>query len=197
MFIASRVNSPAVREKLDHVWEATLTALPPDANTWREEEPHITLRFIGNVDEATEEALAVMMDVLAKRFLQVPLVLGDVGCFDGVLYVGVGGTMESLEALSVLVSRVEHMVGTLGLDDGVAPLLPFVPHIAAARFRKDTTAETRQRLEGVTYPGHAHFDLEGFELMESIMSDGLVTYRTARSYHFRRKVLNGLHRPPD
>ena len=85
----------------------------------------------------------------------------------------------------------------LGLDDGAEPLLPFVPHITVPRFRKDATPETKLKLEGVTYPGHAHFDLEGFTLMESIMSDGLVTYRTARSYPFRRKLLNGLHRPPD
>lgn len=101
-------------------------AAPPD--NW-----HLTLRFLGIVDEPTLDRFVAALDMsdLGDPFR---LVLEGLGAFPRpgnatVLWVGIGGDLESLADLSAVVE--ECAVGA-GLDGEERP---FSPHLTLSRIR--------------------------------------------------------------
>ncbi len=114
---------------------------------------HLTLRFIGEVDEATTAAIAERLrSVRAAPF---PLHVGGVGVFPGrrrprVLWVGADGG----DGLAALHARVETAVR----EAGTAPdEKPFRPHLTLARLRRPDPAWVRAFLAE-----HRDFDTEPF-----------------------------------
>lgn len=92
---------------------------------------HITLRFIGDVDNQTANEVADNLDHLSQS-LRFPIRLTHLGIFGGdkprALYAGV----EPSEALSRLQAAQERMLQRSGLPpDG----RKFVPHVTLARLR--------------------------------------------------------------
>jgi len=92
---------------------------------------HITLRFIGDVDNQTANEVADNLDHLSQS-LRFPVRLTHLGIFGGdkprALYAGV----EPSEALSRLQAAQERMLQRSGLPpDG----RKFVPHVTLARLR--------------------------------------------------------------
>ncbi|MGV3574522.1 MAG: RNA 2',3'-cyclic phosphodiesterase [Devosia sp.] len=97
---------------------------------------HITLRFIGDVDNQTANEVVDNLDYLSES-LRFPVKLTHLGTFGGdkprALYAGV----EPSEALNRLQAAHERMLQRAGLPpDG----RKFVPHISLARLR-GTAAE--------------------------------------------------------
>jgi 2'-5' RNA ligase len=103
----------------------------PGARWIDPENYHITLRFIGDVDNKTADDIADNLDYLAQS-MRFPVRLTHLGTFGGdkprALYAGV----EPSEALSRLQAAQERMLQRAGLPpDG----RKFVPHVTLARLR--------------------------------------------------------------
>jgi RNA 2',3'-cyclic 3'-phosphodiesterase len=111
---------------------------------------HLTLRFIGEVDDATAAgAAAALGHVELPRFL---LTLAGVGQFGGhTLWVGV----EESAALMRLQGAIEAELQNIGLAD--ADTRPFRPHVKLARSR-------RRRSFRAFLAEHADFRAEPFEV---------------------------------
>lgn len=115
---------------------------------------HITLRFIGDVDNQIANEVANNLDYLSES-LRFPIRLTHLGTFGGdkprALYAGV----EPSEALNRLQAAHERMLQRSGLPpDG----RKFVPHVSLARLRGTAAGEVARyiaeagRFEPLSFP---------------------------------------------
>lgn len=126
--------SEAVRDAL----AATITsgrAVAPDAKWVRPEAVHLTLAFLGNVDDALAPQVASALAGVAHRHAPIELAARGVGSFGGarrpgVLWVGLEGQVAALQALQ---ADVEAALVPLGyqLEERA-----FRPHLTLARARE-------------------------------------------------------------
>jgi RNA 2',3'-cyclic 3'-phosphodiesterase len=128
----------------------------------RDDQLHLTLRYIGAVDGRTAEEIAQMVE----RFLFTPfdVTLSGVGCFESrdqgqPLWAGV-----SPEApLAALHKKLDHMLVRMGLP---AEQRRYAPHITVARFGR-MKADLSDWLSAYASLSSAPFPLDHISLMES------------------------------
>lgn len=131
---------------------------------------HLTLRFIGDVDRHTAADLVAALG--AVRHPPIAARLGAVGHFatrgrPGAVWVGV----EPAAALTALHHKVDQAVVRAGVP---ADTRAFVPHITLARLGRD--AGPLGSFMATPMPAAA-FDVTGFTLFESVLT------RAAAAYH--------------
>ncbi len=133
-----------------------------DAKWTRPDGRHLTLKFLGNVDEAHVGELVEVLGPAAARHRPFTAAFSDVGGFPDlkrprVLWVGVG---EGAEAMAELARDVEHELEPLGFaSEG----RPFRGHFTLARFPRPMPI---RKLPEVVVPMHT-FDVAEVVLFES------------------------------
>lgn len=145
---------------------------------------HVTLRFIGEVDETPA---AILDSVLSERIVEpsVRLALGRAGTFGppartDVVHVAVEG---DLQALGALVARIE----TAAQDAGQSPERRSLrPHVTLARVQRHATpadrraiAEAVERLEA---PEPHEFVASEVVLVQSHLGSGAPRYEVVTRY---------------
>jgi 2'-5' RNA ligase len=121
-----------LREALDHAI-APLRAAEPELAWVRSEKLHLTMKFLGDVDDAGAERLVAAADGVAACHRPFDLTVGGVGAFPNfrrarVVWIGV----ESEPRLELLHHDLEVACGDAGFEvEG----RPFRPHITLARVR--------------------------------------------------------------
>jgi 2'-5' RNA ligase len=109
------------------------------------ERMHLTLRFLGDTEDALIAGVAASMDRIARTFSPLSLELAGVGFFPDahrprIAWLGVGGESEELARLE---SRLSEELIALGIDRDPRP---FHPHLTLARVRHKTTGAERRAL---------------------------------------------------
>lgn len=109
--------------------------LAPDAKWVRPESIHLTLAFLGNVDDALAPSVAAALGAVAPRHGPIELLARGVGSFGGgkrprVLWVGLEGAVAPLQALQ---RDVEEALGPIGYQPEKRD---FKPHLTLARARE-------------------------------------------------------------
>lgn len=133
---------------------------------WQNEEQlHITLRFVGEVDRPVAEDLAnALMRVRAERF---SIRVRGVGRFEqrssGTLWAGV----EPKEPLAALATKVERACQNVGLEP---ERRAFHPHITLARWKGRRTREVADFLDRTRRLVSEPFEVDAFILFESRLS---------------------------
>ena len=165
------------------VCDALLSAMGGVASArWqRDDQLHLTLRFIGEVDRhAAVDIAAALAGVRHPAF---DVRLGAPGTFDRKgrvesLWIGVGPA----EPLQALHNKVDAALTRVGIaPDGRA----FHPHITIARFgRRDGWAAAGFVPLGTL--GRIGFAVGGFTLFESFLGEGGSTYRIVERYDMAR-----------
>jgi RNA 2',3'-cyclic 3'-phosphodiesterase len=157
----------------------TLKAASPDTQaTWEKPgKAHITLKFLGNVEQQRVESIVSALARAASSIGNFSVEIGEAGAFYSrgkphVLWLGVA---DQTEGLARLYSAVERELEGLGFPKEKRP---FHPHITIARLKKP---------EGAKQLASEHKAL-GFEpaklivsevlLIESELGPGGSTYRT-------------------
>ncbi|MDV3252305.1 RNA 2',3'-cyclic phosphodiesterase [Devosia sp. BK] len=139
---------------------------------------HITLRFIGDVDNQTANDAADNLDYLSES-LRFPIRLTHLGTFGGdkprALYVGV----EPSEALSRLQSAQERMLQRAGLP---AEGRKFVPHVTLARLRGTSAEEVARYIAEAGRFEPLTFAVPRFVLFSSRDSVGGGPYVVEQTY---------------
>jgi 2'-5' RNA ligase len=163
----------AARERL-----AALAGGVPGARWIPAESMHLTLRFIGNVDETTAGDLAeVLAAVQARAF---DLVIEGVGTFSrgrkpSMLWAGVAGN----DALMHLQDRIESALVRAGLPPEPRK---FSPHVTLARLRDSPRARAEEFIAAHSLlrlpPAHA----DHFTLFSSFHGREHPTYRAEARY---------------
>jgi 2'-5' RNA ligase len=96
----------------------------------RRDQWHLTLAFLGDVDESLAPALDRRLAAVVKRHLTHPLTIEGLGRFDGrVLWAGVRGDRDALKDLARAVQGACRKAG-VSVDER-----PFRPHVTLARAR--------------------------------------------------------------
>ena len=149
----------------------------PELRWVGDEQLHLTLRFIGEVERPTADDLAVALGLL--RFAPFELRIQSVGRFDrrngGALWAGV----EPKPQVAALAAKVERLCQ----DVGLAPeRRAFHPHITLARWKgrsaraADAFVERARGLSSVPFP------VDRFILFESHLSRHGPHYEEVASY---------------
>jgi 2'-5' RNA ligase len=171
LFVAIRPPEP-IRDLLIDAMDES-----PDFRWQDDEQLHVTLRFIGEVDRPVADDLADALGrIRAERFL---LRIANVGRFEqrsgGALWAGV----EPREPLAALAAKVERVCQQVGLKP---ERRAFHPHITLARWKGRRTSETQDFLERRRGLSSPPFDITEFTLFESRLSRHGAHYEEVASY---------------
>lgn len=104
---------------------------------------HLTLRFLGEIDDVQQRILAHSLTQIARRHARLTLSVAGVGCFPNthrpnVIWCGLRG---ELTALAQLQAEVEVAAQAVGLP---AEAKPFQPHLTIGRLQRSTTSSQLQ-----------------------------------------------------
>ncbi|MBM3512515.1 MAG: RNA 2',3'-cyclic phosphodiesterase [Alphaproteobacteria bacterium] len=155
-----------------------LTGSMPGARWVEPENFHITLRFIGEVDEMDAEDLHhELLRVRAPRF---SLTLKGVDAFGQghktrALWAGV----DKSESLNLLRGRVDAAVVRAGQPPEQRK---FVPHVTLARFTQAPAEHIQSFIEGYGLFRAGPFEVDYFVLFESEMGNGGSAYTVLQEY---------------
>jgi len=145
LFIA--VDLPeSLRRTLSDLQETLRHELKDISIGWsRIEGIHLTLRFLGDVEESRVREIGERMNAIAMPWNPIQLELRTVGVFPSVkrprvLWCGIDG---ELERLSHLQARLEEKLETIGFP---CESRPFTPHLTLGRFR-DRASMSSQLIE--------------------------------------------------
>ena len=171
LFIANRIMKLEVRTELLHEWDRVVELLPSWSKPRRELHPHITLRFLGEVD-TKEPGQRERMDRLeqdirkmAAKHRRIPLLPGHIRTFPGVAWSAVDGHPAAMEGLRKLQEEVDEAVRQHGFPPADHP---FTPHITLGTFNAAATQVLEVRLQKAEYPAQLSFELGSLELLESV-----------------------------
>ena len=147
---------------------------------WQSDEQlHLTLRFIGEVERPLANDLAVAL--AAVRAPAFELRLAGLGSFDrrsgGVLWAGVAPT----EPVKALAARIERTCQAVGLPP---ERRAFHPHITLARWKGPRSREVRAFLDGRALASQP-FTADRFILYESHLSRHGAIYQAVESYSLK------------
>ncbi len=151
---------------------------------------HLTLRFLGNIEESQAEAIGHLLEDVARGNKSFRISLEGLGAFPyttrpRVLWVGV---KEGTHTLQKIYQIVEKGLVQLGLppDDK-----PFKPHLTIARF-KYPSLEMRQRVhrtcQEMRETKWGEMEVESIILFESILSPQGARYRKVKEVLFHKET---------
>jgi 2'-5' RNA ligase len=171
LFVAIRPPEP-IRDLLIDAMDDS-----PDFRWQDEEQLHLTLRFIGEVERPLAEDLA---DALGRvRAAPSSLCIAGVGRFEqrssGALWAGV----EPKAPLSALAAKVERVCVSVGLEP---ERRAFHPHITIARWKGRRSREVQDFLERMRGLASQPFDVTDFTLFESRLSRHGAHYEEVARY---------------
>ena len=149
---------------------------------WQHDEQlHLTLRFVGEVERPVADDLA---DALGRvRAEPFQLRIAGVGRFEqrssGALWAGV----EPKAPVAALAAKVERVCQEVGLEP---ERRAFHPHITLARWKGRRSREVADYLDRRRALASAPFDVTEFTLFESQLSRHGAHYEEVASYPVRR-----------
>ncbi len=142
------------------------------------EQLHLTLRFMGEADDAVNAAIRKGLATIASP--PFPLTLNGTGCFPSprrprVLWVG----LNSSEPLMELQQKVETAVAAAGLPTEERP---FSPHITLARLRDHRGGDVAPFLAQNASFASGPFMVDAFHLYSSVLTAKGAIHRREASY---------------
>ncbi|RIL10367.1 MAG: RNA 2',3'-cyclic phosphodiesterase [Proteobacteria bacterium] len=145
------------------------------------EKLHLTLKFLGSVDEALLPVLTQNLKDACHGFPASSAVLSNLGCFPTrgqVRVVWAGLEQESPRPLADLAARIDQALMSLGYQKEDRP---FSPHITLARARKPIALDTRSIIDAAKLEAIAA-SWKLLSLFESKMSPTGSEYRVIESF---------------
>lgn len=128
----------------------------------KEEKLHVTLKFLGEVDERTAEAVSLVTGEASRKYSPFEMTTGNLGGFPDlkrphVLYVG----LSENPGLSGLQSEIEEGLEPLGFERDKRR---FVPHVTIGR------VNGRMRTTGpLPLPKKIHFTVSEISVVKSVL----------------------------
>lgn len=163
----------------EHIIDLLIDAMDdsPDFRWQDEEQLHLTLRFIGEIDRPLADDLAAALATIRAEPLE--LRIAGVGRFEqrsaGALWAGV----ERKEPLAALAAKVERACLAVGLEP---ERRAFHPHITLARWKGRRTREAQSFLERNRALASDPFEVDRFTLFESRLSRHGAHYEAVAEY---------------
>lgn len=174
------INLPSqVKKDLYHQIKTPLSALPVNLKWVADQNIHLTLQFLGDVEAARVRDIYHAVQKNLAGFGSLTLGITALGVFPGrksprVFWAGLSGQVKEL---GVLHSRVQGAHIPLGFKPDKRR---FAPHITLARFRSPQNCkEFLQRVEGLSFENNklGAFVVEQVDLMQSTLTRGGPIYK--------------------
>ena len=146
---------------------------------------HLTLKFLGNVDEAEIPALNKALSEAVKGVAPFYLELGEPGTFPSsqaprVVWIGVGGETEPLLTLH---KNIDHVLTSLGFPPEKRA---FSPHLTLGRVREEALPGEKRRLgesvAALKTGAKSSFRVESLSLMRSRLTKEGALYSCLASF---------------
>ena len=185
------INFPEDVRAAIHDAAALVRETAPSVRWTSADKLHLTVRFLGEVDEARVDALAQAGASVAKRHGPVELAIGGIGAFPNprrprVVWMGV----ERSPRLELIAHELEEAIAPLGFEpEGRA----FRPHVTLARVREENQREVAHALSEVPLIELPESVMaETMELMRSVPGAGGSRYEVQHSWPLAREVDHGM-----
>ena len=163
----------------EHIRDLLIDAMDdsPEFRWQNDEQLHLTLRFVGEVERPLADDLADALGRLhAAKF---ELQISDVGRFEqrnsGALWAGV----EPKAPAAALAGKVERLCQSVGLEP---ERRAFHPHITLARWKGRRSREVQAYLEAHRGLSSEPFTVDDFMLFESRLSRHGAQYEPVETY---------------
>lgn len=143
------------------------------------ENMHMTLKFLGDVDEKKIDAIADTLDSISEN-RQFKLLLKGVGVFPGQSYVRViwVGVDEGSDRVIEIQKRIDNGLVSHGFERDKR----FHPHFTLARVKSIDRSEIREFLQDNANTEFGSFQVTGIDLMESKLSPKGPIYSLIKSF---------------
>lgn len=174
-----------VREKLS-ILIAQLKSEFPKVRWMRPEGMHVTLKFIGYVEEKKANSIAAALKKV-RSATPVEITFRGVGFFPNerrprVVWCGV----EASENLAELAGQIEQALEPLGVE---AESRPYAPHLTLARLKSPEGAGEIVHMAGELKPQDFGTARESeFHLFESILKPSGAEYKRLQTYPFVKEA---------
>jgi RNA 2',3'-cyclic 3'-phosphodiesterase len=145
---------------------------------------HLTLRFLGEVDEGVSRSISQALGHAVASFKPFPVGAFGVGFFPNavrpkIIWVGLD---DPKKQLTPLYEAVEKALGPLGLADAADS---FVPHVTVARVSEAPTPHAlAQAVDPLARARFGWSEATGVEFIESQLKKGGPVYRTISKHPF-------------
>ena len=163
----------------EHIRDLLIDAMDdsPDFRWQDEEQLHLTLRFLGEVDRPVAEDLAdALGGIRADRF---SVRINGVGRFEQRSSGALWAAVEPREPLAALAAKVERLCQRIGLEP---ERRAYHPHVTLARWKGRRTREVASFLERKRGLVSEPFEVDGFILFESRLSRHGAHYEAVAEY---------------
>lgn len=182
-FLSLNIESSLAAEKLTSVQNNVKDALGSYPVKWEDSSKlHLTLRFLGDIDEDKIQQLTFTLERLKLDFDSIKFTANSVGFFPNPKYPNVVfiGLDEDGSNSSKLVEFIDKII----FNFGVKPEKRFIPHITLGRFRKDKRVKIEQEINIQVEPIEIEFD--SFYLMQSILTPQGSVYKSISEITFSK-----------
>jgi len=166
--------------------QSQLRGEPVDVSWTKPENVHLTLKFLGDVEEAQLDAIKEVVTQTAKAHSQFELVASGCGVFPNernprVLWIGLKDEEGRVQSLA---QEIEEKLAAIGFaKEG----RPFTPHLTIGRIRSGRNArEFARTFMAVDFPPH-RFAVEQIVLMRSDLRPTGAIYTPLHSVNLARK----------
>lgn len=150
---------------------------------------HVTLRFLGDIDDATAHDVFLILSRIQRTIF--PITIEGITVFGGDRPRALVAKIVPSPALMELQAEHERLVRRLGLP---AETRKFTPHITLARLRDTSPFELANFLGMISHVPRLTFEAESFEVFSSRASVGGGPYVIEASYPLRDTLLETQHR---
>jgi RNA 2',3'-cyclic 3'-phosphodiesterase len=182
LFFAVNISDDAARAVARIIADLEDRMRSAKASYARPSQSHVTLKFLGDVDDDRRALLAAACEPVRRAVRPFQITLAGVGAFPDarwpkVLWVGVASGSEQLRALA-------H-----GIDDATEPLgfahetRAFSPHLTLARIKASGAQKAAAAaLEGLSVGDVGTMRVTSFEIMQSVQKPDGVSYVRVHSF---------------
>lgn len=146
------------------------------------EKLHLTLRFLGDIDEEKIEDIVFTLDRLKTDFETIDFITNGIGFFPNAKYPNV--VFIALDENGNNSEKLVEFIDKIILNFGIKPEKRFIPHITLGRFRRDKRVKITDYVNIKTEPFSIQFDC--FYLMKSILTPKGSVYEIINEFKFSK-----------
>jgi len=168
IFIAIDISDEARRRAADHIEKMGELAKCVRVSWERPEKLHVTLKFLGNVEDELIDRISDGVAAIAGRFAPFEMAVAETGVFPRgkqprVLWLGIENTDHSLREIA---SQVDSRISRLGFEKEKRS---FSPHLTIARIREPQKAKRLAESHLQSRFGRVEFKVSELMVYESVL----------------------------